>query len=451
MEIIVVGCGKVGSTLAKKLSDEGHSITVIDTNAERVQRITDAYDVMGITGNGSSISVLTEAGMDDADMLISVTGSDELNLLCCMFAKKAGHCHAIARVRNPMYSHEIDFIKQQLGISAVINPELATAQEISRLLRFPGAVKIDTFADGRVQLMKFRLTDAQGLHNITVKEIPEKFSDILICAVERGHDVIIPDGEFVLQTGDLVTFLATREKATEFFSRLHMPTRPVHSAMIVGGGTIGYYLAKDLIAHNIRVRIVDNNASRCETLAELLPEATILNGDGTDRELLLTEGLPITESFVSLTNMDEENVLLGMFAKKHSRAKLVTKINRLEFDDILDELDIGSVIYPKYLTSDTIVRYVRALQNASGSNVKTLYRILDDRVEALEFQVHTESAATSAPLSELKLKPNQLICCITRGEKIIIPRGSDRIQKGDSVIVVTLEHGLHDVCDIIAH
>lgn len=450
MEIIVVGCGKVGAALAGKLMDEGHSITVIDTSAEKIQRITEELDVMGIVGNGSSISILNEAGLEDADVLISVTGSDELNLLCCMFAKKVGHCNAIARVRNPMYSHELDFIKQQLGISSIINPELASAREISRLLRFPAASKIDTFAGGRVHLIKFQLTDTQGLDRMLLKDIPDRMGcDILICAVERGHEVIIPDGDFTLQSGDLVTVLATREKAAEFFGKLNLPTRPVHSTLIVGGGTIGYYLAKDLLAHNIRVRIVEHNAERCETLAESLPGATILYGDGTDRQLLMSEGLPMAEAFVALTNLDEENVLLALFAKKHSAAKLVTKVNRLEFDDILDGLDIGSAVYPKYITCDFILQYVRALQNKSGSNIKTLYRILDDRVEALEFTVHQPSAATSAPLAELRLKPNQLVCCITRGDRIIIPRGSDRIQVGDTVIVVTLEHGLHDVRDIV--
>ena len=450
MEIIVVGCGKVGAALAGKLMDEGHSITVIDTSAEKIQRITEELDVMGIVGNGSSISILNEAGLEDADVLISVTGSDELNLLCCMFAKKVGHCNAIARVRNPMYSHELDFIKQQLGISSIINPELASAREISRLLRFPAASKIDTFAGGRVHLIKFQLTDTQGLDRMLLKDIPVRMGcDILICAVERGHEVIIPDGDFTLQSGDLVTVLATREKAAEFFGKLNLPTRPGHSTLIVGGGTIGYYLAKDLLAHNIRVRIVEHTAERCATLAESLPGATILYGDGTDRQLLMSEGLPMAEAFVALTNLDEENVLLALFAKKHSAAKLVTKVNRLEFDDILDGLDIGSAVYPKYITCDFILQYVRALQNKSGSNIKTLYRILDDRVEALEFTVHQPSAATSAPLAELRLKPNQLVCCITRGDRIIIPRGSDRIQVGDTVIVVTLEHGLRDVRDIV--
>ena len=451
MEIILVGCGKVGMALARQLSEEGHSVTVVDTKRERIERVTEEFDVMGIVGNGSSINVLTEAGMQDADLLIAVTGSDELNLLCCMFAKKAGHCHAIARVRNPAYSHELDFIKQQLGISTIINPELAAATEISRLLRFPAASNIDTFADGRVRLIKFELQPYHGLDGAFLKDIPGRVGcDILVCAVERGTEVIIPGGDFMLQNGDLVSFLATHENAVDFFVKLKMPTHPVRSALIVGGGTIGYYLAKDLTAKGIRVRIVERDEERCDTLAELLPDATILHGDGTDRQLLLAEGLPIAESFVSLTNMDEENILLALFAKKHSHAKLITKVNRLEFDDILDGLDLGSVVYPKYITCDFIIQYVRALQNRAGNNLKTLYRILDDRVEALEFTVSEQSEITGVPLQQLPLKGNMLLCCITRGDQVIIPRGGDCIQVGDSVIVVTLERGLHDLRDIIA-
>lgn len=452
MEIILVGCGKVGAALARQLSEEGHSVTLVDTNADKLNKLVEAYDVMGIVGNGSSISVLTEAGLETADVLIAVTGSDELNLLCCMFAKKAGHCHAIARVRNPAYSHELDFIKQQLGISSIINPELAASREMSRLLRFPAARKIDTFADGRVRLIKFVLTEEHGLDGVQLKDLPACGGrDILVCAVERDGDVRIPGGDFAFKSGDIVTFLATQEKATAFFERLHMPTHPVRSALIVGGGTIGYYLAKDLLANGIRVRILDQDAARCNYLAEQLPGATVLHGDGTDRQLLMAEGLPLTEAFVALTNVDEENVLLALYAKKHSAAKLITKVNRLEFDDILDGLDVGSVIYPKYMTCDYIVQYVRALQNDAGSKVKTLYRILDDRVEALEFNVYEKSAVTGVPLAQLSLKRNLLICCITRGSEIIIPRGSDSIQVGDSVVVVTLEHGLHDVRDIVAH
>ena len=450
MKIILVGGGKVGTALARQLSEEDHNVTVIDTNKARVEHLSESYDVMGIVGNGSSITTLSEAGIEEADVFIAVTGSDGLNLLCCMFAKKAGHCHAIARVRNPSYSHELDFIKKQIGISAIINPEMAAAREISHLLRFPGASKIDTFADGRVRLIKFTLTDAQELDGVAIHEIPTRLkSDILVCAVERAGDVIIPNGNFVLQTGDQVTFLATQEKAHAFFQRIHLAVRPVRNAMIVGGGAIGFYLSQELLENHVRVRIVERDPERCNVLAESLPEAQILCEDGSNREFLLSEGLESTEAFVALTNIDEENVLLTLFAKKHSNGKLVTKINRLEFDDILAGLDLGSIVYPKYMTCDYIVQYVRALQNEAGSNIKTLYRILDDRVEALEFTVHEESRATGVPLSRLHLKKNTLLCCITRGNEIKIPRGGDQIQVGDNVIVVTLEHGLHDLRDIV--
>ncbi len=451
MQIIIVGCGKVGSALARKLIDEGHNITVIDTVAERVQRITNELDVMGVVGNGVSISVLSEAGIENSDVLISVTGSDELNLLCCLFAKKSANCHTVARVRNPIYNKEIQFAKEQLGISAIINPELATAREISRLLCFPSAIKIDTFAGGMVNLIQFQITEDMKLNGLSLRQIPEHFgNNILICAVERNHELTIPSGDFVLNADDVISFLATKDNACSFFQKLHLKNRPVKNALLVGGGTIGFYLAKDLLNHNIRVRILEQDIKRCEALAELLPDATIINGDGTDRQLLLEEGLPLAEAFVPLTNLDEENVLLTLFAKKHSNAKLVTKINRLEFDDILDGLDIGSVIYPKYITCDFIVQHIRALQNITGNKITTLYRILGDRVEALEFTVHTTSMVTDRPLSQLNLKPNQLVCCITRGNQIIIPKGSDSIQVGDSVVVITLEHGLQDIQDIIA-
>ena len=451
MKIILVGGGKVGTALARQLSEEGHSVTVIDTNKARVEQIVQAYDVLGVVGNGSSIATLSEAGIEDNDVFIAITGSDELNLLCCMFAKKAGSRHTIARVRNPSYSHELDFIRQQTGISAIINPEMSAAMEISRLLRFPGASKIDTFAGGRVQLIKFALTQAHGLDGMPIRDIPARMGcDILVCAVERGKTVTIPDGSFVLRSGDLVTFLATPDKAQQFFTRLGIPVAPVKNAMIVGGGAIAFYLSQYLLENRIKVRIIERDLARCDYLAEELPAAQILCEDGSNRSFLLSEGLASAEAFVALTNMDEENILLSLFASNHSDAKRVTKINRLEFDEILNSFDLGSVIYPKYMTCDFIVQYVRALQNEAGSNIKTLYRILDDRVEALEFTVHEVSPATGIPLSELHLKPNLLLCCITRGDQIIIPRGGDTIQLGDTVIVVTLQHGLHDLRDIVA-
>ncbi len=450
MEIIIVGCGKVGSALADRLSSEGHSVTMVDTNADKIAKITEEHDIMGVSGNGSSIGVLAEAGMENADVFIAVTGSDELNLLCCVFAKKVSDCRAIARVRNPIYRTELDFIKKQLGIAAIINPEKATADEISKILRFPAADKIDTFAEGRVQLLKFDMANAKELCKMSLRELAPRFAgEMLVCAVERDGEVFIPRGDFVFSESDFITVLSTPERAKKFFHSLDLPTKPAKNALIVGCGSIGYYLAKDLIGNNVDVRIIDHSPKRCDELAELLPEATVICGDGTDRQLLTEAGLETCEAFVTLTNMDEENVITTLFATKNSRAKTVTKVTRLEFDDIIAGMDIGSVVYPKYITCDEILKYVRSMNRESKSNLKALYHILDGNVEALEFKVLDESAATGVELSQLKLRKNLLVCCISRNNKVIIPSGNDKIMVGDNVIVVTAEAGLSDIADIV--
>ena len=451
MQIIVVGCGKVGHTLAERLSGEGHNLVLVDLDAKLIQEVTDELDVMGVVGNGASINVLMEAGIDTADLLIAVTTSDELNLLCCLIGKKASkRCMTIARVRDPMYNKEIGFIKEQMGISMVINPELATAMEIARLLRFPSAIKIDTFAKGRAELLTIKLRSSFGLGGRSVEQAVSGLkSKILICAVERGDKIFIPNGGFVLEDGDNISIMATPQEAASFFKKLGLGTRRVNNTLIVGGGTIAVYLARQLLEMGIDVHIVELNAERCRKLCETLPKATILHGDGSDQELLMDAGLATAESFVAITDMDEENLLLSLFAKQHSQAKLVVKVNRIAFDDVIESLDLGSVIYPKYLTADYIAQYVRAAQNSIGSNVETLYNILDGRAEALEFRVRTDSEVTAHTLSELDLKSNLLVGCIYRRGKVIFPRGQDRIQVGDSVMVVTTVKGFHDIRDIL--
>ena len=450
MKIIIIGCGKVGSTLAEELCEEDHELTMIDKNPQKIQQICESIDIMGSCGNGASIQILSEAGVEEADILIAVTGSDELNLLCCLIAKKVSSCHTIARVRNPIYNKEIHFIKERLGVSMIINPELAAAMEISRLLRFPSAIKLDTFSKGRVELLKFKLLPEFRLHGMSVMEVIEKYrSDILICGVERGGNVYIPSGSFTLQDNDLVSIVASPKNSGLFFKKIGVHTHQVRNALVVGGGTIGYYLASLLIEMKIKVRIIESRKERCEELSDLLPEATIICGDGTDKKLLFEEELANAESFVTLTNLDEENIFLSLFAKKVSKAKLVTKVNRLAFDEVIDELDLGSVIYPKYITADYILQYVRAMGNTVGSNVETLYQILDNQAEALEFYVREASEVTDIPLAQLNLKRDLLIACINRGGKISIPRGQDTIQVGDTVIVVTTVKGLKDLRDIL--
>ena len=450
MKIIIVGCGKIGTTLAEQLSSEHHDLVVIDTNPQKIQQLSESIDVMGIVDNGASINVLSDAGIDDAHLLIAVTGSDELNLLCCVIAKKVSKCHTIARVRNPLYNKERNFIRKSLGITMIINPELASAIEISRLLRFPSAIELDTFAKGRVELLKFKLLPEFRLSGMSVMEIVDKLRcNVLICGVERGEEVFIPSGNFILQDNDLISIMASPKNSASFFKKVGIHTHQVKNALIVGGGTLGYYLAALLIDLKIKVRIVENNQERCQQLSELLPEATVICGDGTDKKLLLQEGLTQTESFITLTNMDEENIFLSLFAKKNSKAKLITKVNRIAFDDIIDGLDIGSVIYPKYITADYILQYVRAMENSLSSNVETLYHILDNQAEALEFSVKEASSVTDIPLSQLNLKENLLIACINRNGSIQIPRGQDTIQVGDTVIIVTSVKGLRDLKDIL--
>ncbi|MDO4292596.1 MAG: Trk system potassium transporter TrkA [Eubacteriales bacterium] len=450
MNIIIIGCGKVGITLAEFLSAENHDVVLVDESSQKLARIPEDLDALRICGNGASINTQLEAGIADADILIAVTGSDELNLLCCLIAKKASSCHTIARVRNPIYNKELDFIKVKLGISMIINPELTAATEISRLLRFPSAIKIDTFAKGRVELLKFRIRPEFKLHEQPINQVSSLIDhNILIAAVERGSMIAIPDGNFILRDNDLLSIIASPKDAAAFFKHIGLQTHQVKNAMIVGGGKIGYYTAHLLQEMNIDVRIVESDRDRCEQLSLLLPDATIICGDGTDKQLLLEEGLVEAQAFVTLTNLDEENILLSLFAQANSRAKLVTKVTKIAFTEIINNLDIGSVIYPKQLTADYILQYVRAMSNSIGSNVETLYQILDNRAEALEFAVRERSEVTDIPLSQLPLKSDLLICCINRNSRIRIPRGQDSIQVGDTVIIVTTRKGLGDISDIL--
>lgn len=450
MNIIIIGCGKVGATLAEQLSAENHNIIIVDTDESKLEAVSSAYDVMTLTGNGASFNVQQEAGIKNADLLIAVTDSDELNLLCCVIAKKGGRCNTIARVRNSLYSKEIGFIKRQLGISMIINPELTTAMEISKILRFPSAIKIDTFAKGRAELMKFKLKPEFGLGGMSVQDISEKMKcNILICGVEREDGAYIPNGNFILQDNDSVSIMASPKDTAEFFRKIGVVTHRVKTALIIGGGKVGYYLAVQLLEMGIRVRIIEKDKARCEQLCELLPKATIICGDGTDQELLMEEGLPYAQSVISVTGLDEENLLLSLFAMKHSSAKVIAKVNHIAFNDIIGGLDIGSVIYPKYLTANKIIKYVRGAQNSMGSNVETLYKILDNQAEALEFSIRQESAVTQTPLMDLNLKDRLLVCCINRNGQIIIPRGQDYILPGDTVIVVTTQKGLRDISDIL--
>ena len=450
MNIIIAGCGKVGRALAEQLSREKHDITVIDRKPEAIQQITNIADVRGVVGNGASFEIQMDAGIDTADLMIAVTDADEVNLLCCLIAKKAGGCQTIARVRNPVYHHEIHHIKDELGLSMVINPEWAAAMEMARLLRFPSAIDIDTFANGRIELLRFQLEEQNPLCNNKIKDLHMlSRCEVLICIVERGKEVLIPSGEVELKAGDMISVVASPVNASRFFKTIGIETNQVKNTMIIGGGKISFYLAKRLLEMGIQVKIIEKDRDACERLCEILPKAMIINGDGTDRELLAEEGLAKAEGFAALTNMDEENILLGMFVERMSHAKVVTKVNRVAFDDITDELELGSLIHPKYITTDRILQYTRATQNSIGSNVETLYHILDSKAEALEFVIRENSSVVGVELKDLRLKNNLLVGCINRGGKVLIPRGDDCLMVGDTVVVVTSQKCLRDIEDIL--
>lgn len=450
MNIIIVGCGKVGQALVRQLNDEGNNITAVDIVPEKVNDISGRCDVMGVVGNGATHLIQQQAGIDRADLLIAVTGSDELNLLCCVIAKKAGNCQTIARVRSPQYSTEAAFLKDELGLAMVINPEQEAAIEIARILRFPSAIKIDTFGRGRVELLKFRVPENSPLVGCAVKETVSKLHcDVLICTVERGEEAYIPNGDFVFEEKDVISIVAAPRKAADFFRKIHYKMNSVKDVMIIGGGEIGHYLCEQLVRCGMSVKIIEKDHKRCEELCTMLDGVTIINGDASDQNILLESGLENTEAFVALTNLDEENILLSLFAKSASHCKLVTKINRIEFDNVINQLDLDTTIYPKNVTSDNIVRYVRAMRSSMGSNMETLYNIIKGKVEAAEFIIKERSAVLDIPLMELRLKPNVLIAAILRDKKVMIPRGHDTLQINDAVIIVSGQLALHDITDII--
>ena len=452
LRIIIVGCGKVGHTLTEQLVREGHDITIVDTDEDVIRDTTEVFDVMGIRGNGASMGVLDEAGIKQADLIIAVTGSDELNLLCCTVAKKVGGTlSAIARVRNPDYSVELPYLRQQLGLSMIINPELEAAREIARLLSRPEALTINAFAKGHAELVSLRIPEGNRLDGHSLMELNAIFRfNFLVCAVERAGEVIIPDGSFVLRAGDDITIIASTRDVHRIFESIDMRSQAARSCMIIGGGKSSYYLARQLLDQKLEVKIIEADRERCRELSALLPDARIICGDGGDEALLREEGLASEEAFVPLTGIDEENILLTLYAQRVPGLKTITKINRITFSDVIDSLKLGSVVYPKYITAEAIIAYVRAKQNSIGSNVETLYHMFDNRVEAIEFHVSNDSPVIGVPLMELKKKDGLLIACINRGGKIIFPRGQDMIMKGDNVIVVTTHTGFGDVSDILA-
>ena len=450
MNIIIVGDGKVGYTLAEHLSQEEHNVTIVDTNDEALRRASEALDVMCVKGNGATVSALKEAGAGAADVIIAATSLDEVNMICCRTAKRLGAQYAIARVRSVEYALELSVLKQDLGIDMVINPENATAIEIARLLRFPSAANIETFYRGRVELMGFRVQPEDFFvgHPLSASSRQIRELPMLFCAAERGEQVIIPDGSFVPQAEDRLYLIGQPTGLTDFFKLLGRYTPKVKKVFIIGGGRITHYLTTILERLGMKIKIVEKSMERCLHLSEVLPHTTVLHGDGTDQELLEQEDVINSDAFIALTDRDEDNLIISLYAMQQGLKKVVAKCNRENYAGIAQSVGLDSVISPKLITANHILQVVRGMQNSKGSVMNALYRIAGGHAEAMEFEVNDTTRNLGIPLKDLKLKKGILIAVLVHQGRVIIPDGSSSIQKGDTVIIVSRNHGILDINDI---
>lgn len=450
LRIVVIGGGKVGKKISEQLSQEAHDVTVIEKNLEVINKINSHQDVACIYGDAIDYEVQKEAGIESADLVIGCTSSDETNMFSCLFAKKFGAKNTIARVRNPAYYNQLNYIRDELGLSMVINPEFVAANEISRIIRFPSAIKVETFAKGKVELLEFKLYKESPLVGKSLYEIRNSFNvKFLICALQRNSEVIIPKGNIILQEGDKLNIAASHENLEIFLKKIGGLKRKIRTVMVIGAGKITYYLCKTLQNINIKVKVIEKDMNACNRLVELLPDIDVIHGDGTDKQLLEEEGIDDVDAFVSLTGMDEENIILSMFANSKNVSKVITKLSQSTFENLTDSFNLDTVISPKDLTSNIILRYVKGMNNSMGSKLNCLYRIINDRVEVLEFTVVKGCKIADIPLAQLKIRNDILVACIVREGKIIIPEGNDYISEGDNIIIVTSSLNISDVEDIV--
>ena len=452
MKIVVIGDGKVGHKVAAQLSEEDYDIVLIDQNAGKLRESLNQMDVFCITGNGADVEIQKEADVPHADLVIACASTDEMNMLSCLLARRLGAKHTIARVRNPMYYRQIDILIEDLHLSIAVNPEVAAAYEISRVLLLPEACKVETFMKGRVELIEHVMREESLLAGLSLAEIYRKFQiKILVCAVKRGSEIYIPDGDFVLQQGDRLHIAAAHQDLKAFFKALGRRNAKIKKVLICGGGNVCFYLTRQLLQVGMQVKIVERNEKTCEYLCEALPGATVIHGDAADHDLLLEEGIGNADAVVALTGMDEENIIMSLFAKTQGVSKIIAKVNEDSRAQMVEGLGIDSIISAKSAAADAIVGYVRARNNSySSANVETIYRLLNGSLEAMEFIIKKESSLTNVPLKNLPTKPNNLIACIGRNRRIIIPNGEDHLEVGDSVIVITKDHIINDLKDILA-
>jgi len=451
MKIMVVGCGKIGRTIVESLVNEGHDVTAIDRDAQIVSQMVDLYDCMGISGSGTDYDVLAEAGAGDCDLFVAVTGLDEFNMLSCFLAKRMGAGHTIARIRNPEYNdRNLGFMKEQLGLSLVINPELLAAQETYNLLKIPSAIKMETFSRKNFVMIEIKVRENSPLNNLSLIEMRKEYNaKYLVGAVIRGDELFIPDGNFTLKTGDKLTITSSPYEIVKLLKMLGLMQKKAKNVIILGASRTTYYLAKMLLNSGNTVKIIDHDAEKCSDFAEVLPGAVIINGNATKQEVLLEEGINKVDAFAAMTGIDEQNILLSLFATSQNVPKVVSKINRKDFSLLAENIGIESVVSPRNLIADVLVRYARGLEASVGSKMETLYKIMDGKAEALEFRIEDDCPLVGTPLKDLSLKKNILVAGIIRGRKGFIATGEDCIEQGDLVIVLAADSRINDICDII--
>lgn len=449
MHIIIVGLGKLGMTMTKQLVNEGHSITVVDINSEKLTKTVDIYDVMGVCGNGATCETLEEAGASKAKLIIAATASDELNILCCLIANRMGTENTIARVRNPDYAAQMQFLRNELGISMIVNPEYETANEISRIIRFPSAANLDSFARGKIEIARIRIHSDNMLCDMPLYELRKKCkAKVIVCAVQREDDVYIPSGDFVIRCDDTISITGTRSELSHFMKQTGVYKQKVKNVMIIGGGKIAYYLAKQLSDTGRNIKLIEQDLDKCYQLSDILPDVTVVHGDGTDQDLLDEQGLEYQDALISLTGIDEENIIVSMFAESKGINKVITKVNRHSYS-ILNDIGLETVVSPQIVAGNLVTRYVRALHNSAGnSQIQTLYKLVGGKVEAVEFIVPENAGYENIPFKDLNFLPNLIIGCIIRNGKIIFPDGNEVMKANDSIIVVTAGRIIEDLHDI---
>lgn len=448
MDIIISGLGAVGTTLMQELTDEGHNVVVVDVNGEKVEQAVNQYDVKGVIGNGASSEVLKEAGVGYTELFIAATNQDELNILCCIIAKRMGAKKTIARVSKPEY---FALFKNEdgFGVDLLANPQYEAALEISRMLRFPSAIKVNEFSNGKVELVEFRVDEQSELIGLPLKKLQERFkAKFLICAVKRDGKAIIPGGDFVINPEDRLFLTATMRDISLFFKQLGW-NKQAKDVIIVGGSTTAYYLCKELDKLSIHAKLVEKDKQKAELFSQDFKKVNVILGDGTDQKLLMEENISTTDAFVALANMDEQNIIMSMFAASQNVPKVITKIDQLSYYDMLQKSGIYSAVSTKNSTADHIIRFVRLVNNRKGSTVKRMFHIIDDTTEILEFEAKESFKKFDIPLQKLNLKKNLLVAGIIRKGVLITPSGQDVIKEGDNVIIVALEQGLDDLRDIL--